>query len=160
MQQSGWVIADKLTFKNGLKVVFAIIFRKSYTSAPVNNAYLFGNLQTFSYQQETNGKVDTRHHVRFWRVPDGWIMPGGYKVDWVASGTYDKAIGISYFTFQIAHKIASETDIERDYIIETLNKHAKPKKVRIIKNYSSAYHHRSSGGDMIITDGSLPIIEL
>ena len=34
------------------------------------------------------------------------------------------------------------------------------KKVTVIDNYFSAYHHRNGGGDSITTDGALPIIKL
>ncbi|MFZ2125888.1 MAG: LssY C-terminal domain-containing protein [Candidatus Saccharimonadales bacterium] len=160
MQKAGWVLADKLSARSSLKMILATIFRRSYHTAPVSNAYLFGNLQSFTYQQDINGKTNARHHVRFWKVPDGWIMPGGYKADWLAAGTFDRAIGISYFTLQLTHKIASDTDIERDYIVKTIKEHSRPKEIQVIKNYFSAYHHRNSGGDSIMTDGALPIIKL
>lgn len=160
MKQAGWVLADELTLISGCKMIVATLLRKSYVNAPVSSGYLFGNVQSFTYQQEVNSKTSARHHVRFWKVPNGWLMPGGHKVDWVAAGTYDRAVGFSYFTLQITHKIASDTDIERDYIVDTLQSNDSLKKVNIIKNYFSAYHHRSGGGDSITTDGTLPIIEL
>ena len=39
-------------------------------------------------------------HVRFWLCPEGWMLPGGYAVDWLAAGTYDKMSGLSLFTLQ------------------------------------------------------------
>jgi hypothetical protein len=36
--------------------------------------------------------------VRFWPVPDGWRLPGGFQVGWLAAATYDRAVGISLFT--------------------------------------------------------------
>lgn len=160
MEQSGWLLADNLTVMSGFKMIIATLLRRSYIHAPVSSAYLFGNLQSFTYQQAINKKTSARHHVRFWKVPEGWLMPGGHKVDWVAAGTFDRAVGFSYFTLQITHKIASDTDIERDHIVKTLEANAKLKHVTVIKNYFSAYHHRSGGGDSITTDGALPIIEL
>jgi hypothetical protein len=160
MQKAGWQVADRLSLKTSIKMIVATIFRRSYSTAPVSNAYLFSELQSFTYQQDINGKTNARHHVRFWKVPKGWIMPGGYKVDWVAAGTFDRAIGISYFTLQLTHKIASDTDVERDYIVKTIKDNSSPKDVKYINNYFSAYHHRNSGGDNIMTDGALPIIKL
>lgn len=160
MNSAGWVLADELTLISGFKMVVATLLRRSYIHAPVSSGYLFGNKQSFTYQQEVDNKPSARHHVRFWKVPNGWLMPGGHKVDWVAAGTFDRSVGFSYFTLQITHKIASDTDIERDYIVKTLESNVKLKKVTIIKNYFSAYHHRSGGGDSITTDGALPIITL
>jgi len=160
MKRAGWVLADELTLTSSFKMVMATLLSRSYVHAPVSPGYLFGNVQSFTYQQGVNNKTSARHHVRFWKTPDGWLMPGGHRVDWVAAGTYDRAVGFSYFTLQITHKIESDTDIERDYIVDTLESIVKLKRVNIIKNYFSAYHHRSGGGDNITTDGALPIIEL
>ena len=55
--------------------------------------------------------------MRFWRCPEGWQLPGGYAVDWLAAGTYDRSVGLSLFTLQVTHKIDADTDIERDYIV-------------------------------------------
>ena len=45
------------------------------------------------------------------------MLPGGYAADWLAAGTYDRAVGFSLFTFQITHKIEANTDIERDFVV-------------------------------------------
>ncbi len=160
MSAAGWVMADKLTINSSIQMTLATLTGKSYPNAPVSSAFLFGEPQDFAYQQEVNGKTSVRHHVRFWRVPKGWLLPGGYKVDWLAAGTFDRSIGFSYFTFQLTHKIASDTDVERDYILKTLSQHSSPKKILVIKNYFTAYRHRGGGGDSIVTDGALPIVEL
>ena len=34
------------------------------------------------------------------------MLPGGYAVGWLAAGTYDRSVGLSWFTLQITHKIA------------------------------------------------------
>lgn len=160
MQSAGWSLAHKLTLRSGFWTVVCMLKRESYVSAPVSPGYLFNNKQDFTYQKNIKNRPFARHHVRFFKVPDGWLMPGGYKVDWLAAGTFDRAVGFSYFTLQITHRIESDTDIERDYIIKSLKDVKKLKKVQVIDNYFSAYHHRNGGGDSITTDGALPIIEL
>ena len=45
------------------------------------------------------------------------MLPGGYDVDWLAAGMYDRRVVVSLFTLQITHKIAEDTDVERDYIV-------------------------------------------
>lgn len=160
MQSAGWLLADKLSFSSSVRMIVSTLLRRSYPKAPVSSAFLFNEKQSFTYQQEIDNNPFARHHVRFWKVPDGWLMPGGHKVDWVAAGTFDRSIGFSYFTLQITHRIVSDTDIERDYIVETLKSTNRIKNVKVIQNYFSAYHHRNGGGDSITTDGSLPIVEL
>lgn len=120
MKAAGWVCADEITAKSTWKMIISTLRRKSYLNAPVSTAFLFGRRQDFAYQQEVDGSPSQRHHVRFWHCPKGWFLPGGHKVDWLASGTYDKSIGLSLFTLQVTHKIDENTDIERDYIIDSV----------------------------------------
>lgn len=160
MEKSGWIQSDDLSFKANLKIISSVVLRKSYPTAPVSSLFLFNRKQDLAFQQEVDGKPNRRHHVRFWRVPKGWLMPGGYKVDWLAAGTYDKSVGFSAYTLQFTHKIAENVDEERDYIIESLKTAKATKSVKIIKSYSSGYHHRNGDGDSISTDGAMPIITL
>ena len=134
--------------------------RRSYHEAPVSPLHLFDRQQDFAYQQEVAGSPSKRHHVRFWCCPEDWMLPGGYSVDWLAAGTYDKSVGLSLFTLQVTHKIEEDTDIERDYIVETVKKGSPEVDVDVIENFSTGYHSRNGGGDLIITDGDLPIIDV
>lgn len=48
--------------------------------------FFFGRQQDFAYQQEVDGSPEKRHHVRFWRCPDGWLLPGGRRSSgWASS---------------------------------------------------------------------------
>lgn len=160
MQQAGWSLADDITARSTWRTVVATLRRRSYKNAPVSPLLLFGRPQDFSYQQEVDGFPGRRHHVRFWHCPKGWLLPGGHDVDWLAAGTYDKSVGFSMFTLQVTHKIDENTDIERDYIVKTLRTSDKKIDVTNIKDFSTGYHSRNGGGDAIITDGDLPVVEL
>ncbi|CCQ45144.1 putative uncharacterized protein yreE [Pseudarthrobacter siccitolerans] len=160
MLTSGWVEADPITPASAWRTLTSTVMGRSYRSAPVSSLYVFGNKQDLAFQREIDGNPRKRHHVRFWKCPAGWRLPGGLAVDWVGAGTYDRSVGLSLFTFQITHKIADRTDEERDFIIETLRSANAVESVHIILNYSSGYHHRNGGGDAIRTDGHLPIIDL
>ena len=160
MTNAGWTRADDLSFASGRKIVRSTLTRRSYSQAPVSPLLLFDRQQDFAYQQEVAGNPAKRHHVRFWRCPEGWMLPGGYPVDWLAAGTYDRAVGFSLFTFQITHKIAADTDIERDFIVDTVQEADPRVTVRVIENFSTGYHSRNGGGDLIRTDGDLPILDL
>ena len=120
MTEAGWIRADDLTFFSARRIVSSTLRRISYPQAPVSPLLLFDRQQDFAYQQEVAGSPSKRHHVRFWRCPPGWLLPGGFEVDWLAAGTYDRSVGLSLFTLQITHKIEENTDIERDFIVETV----------------------------------------
>lgn len=160
MVRAGWHLADELDIRSGWRIVTHTLRGKSYPDAPVSSLYLFGRRHAFTYQQEVEGSPEKRHHVRFWPTPTGWLLPGGTDVDWLAAGTYDRSVGLSWFTFQVTHRIAADVDTERDHIVETL-KEANPSiRVETLRNFSTGYHHRNGGGDRIETDGDLPIVNL
>lgn len=158
LEAAEWTRAEDLTPKSALRMIWATVLKRSYTEAPVSSLYLFGRKQDFAYQHEVAGNPSKRHHVRFWKVPDGWKLPGGFEADWLAAGTYDRSVGISLFTLQITHKIDENTDEERDYIIGTLKKVKAIKKMTVVDDYSTGYHHRNGGSDSIKTDGAMPFI--
>ena len=160
MTRAGWTRADDLSLGSGLQIVRSTLRRRSYTDAPVSPLLLFDRQQDFAYQQEVSGSPSKRHHVRFWRAPEGWMLPGGYSVDWLAAGTFDRSVGLSLFTLQITHKIEANTDVERDYIMTMITDSNPEVGVEIIRDFSTGYHSRNGGGDLIQTDGDLPIIDV
>jgi hypothetical protein len=159
MSRGGWTRADGLSVATGLQIVRSTVRRRSYTGAPASPLLLFDRQQDFAYQQQVDGSPSKRHHVRFWRAPDGWMLPGGYAVDWVAAGTYDRSVGLSLFTLQITHKIEADIDLERDHVVATMSQSCEVG-VEVIRDFSTGYHARNGGGDVIRTDGDLPIIDV
>ena len=160
MTACGWVLADDITLRSSWGIITSSVFRRSYPSAPVSPLRLFGRRQCLAYQQEVEGNAAQRHHVRFWRCPDGWLLPGGHRVQWLGAGTYDRAVGLSLFTLQVTHKIDADIDVERDYIVESIRYHVPSTDVRVLENFSTGYHSRNGGGDAIRTDGDLPVVDL
>lgn len=160
MQKAGWVLADERTLRSAWRMIVSSVLGRSYPEAPVSDLHLLGNRHEFAYQQEVDGNTAKRHHVRFFKVPDGWVLPGGHRAEWLAAGTYDRSVGLSSFTFQITHKIDADTDRERDYIVNSLRYHDPEIQVRVIEDFSTAYHHRNGGGDQIHTDGDLPVVDV
>jgi hypothetical protein len=160
MQAAGWTRADDVTMASSRQIVSSTVLRRSYLQAPVSPLFLFGRQQDFAYQQEVDGTPGKRHHVRFWRCPPGWLLPGGLAVDWLAAGTYDRSVGLSLFTLQITHKIDENTDAERDHVVGAITGADPAAELRVIRDFSTGYHARNGGGDNITTDGDLPIIDL
>ncbi|WP_353829286.1 LssY C-terminal domain-containing protein [Agromyces sp. SYSU T0242] len=158
MLAAGWTRADDLTARSSWRIVTSTLTRRSYDEAPVSPLFLFGRMQDFAYQQEVAGNPAKRHHVRFWRTPDGWLLPGGRRVDWLAAGTFDRAVGFSLFTLQVTHKIDADIDVERDHIVDTVVAADPGVEVEVIHDFSTGYHSRNGGGDSIRTDGDLPVV--
>ncbi|WP_092963830.1 LssY C-terminal domain-containing protein [Agromyces sp. CF514] len=160
MQDAGWTRADEVTAASSWRIITSTITRRSYDEAPVSPLFLFGRKQDFAFQQEVEGNPAKRHHVRFWRTPEGWLLPGGARVDWLAAGTFDRAVGFSMFTLQVTHKIDADTDVERDHIVRTMRDADAAIEVSVLADFSTGYHSRNGGGDTIRTDGDLPVIDV
>ena len=160
MQAAGWTLADPLSLGSSMRIVGAALTRRSYRAAPVSTLMLFGRPQAFAYEQEVAGSPSRRHHIRFWPTPGGWLLPGGARVDWLAAGTYDRAVGLSLFTGQVTHKIDADTDAERDHVLATVRDAVPAVSATVLERFSTGYHSRNGGGDAVRTDGNLPILEL
>ncbi|PZU39309.1 MAG: hypothetical protein DI573_07475 [Microbacterium sp.] len=160
LRRAGWTRADPVTLASSWRIIESTLRRRSYHEAPVSPLFLFSRQQDFAYQQEVDGSPSQRHHVRFWRCPDGWMLPGGIRVDWLAAGTFDTAVGLSLFTLQVTHRIDADTDIERDHIVRTVTTANPGVTLTVIPDFSTGYHARNGGGDSIRTDGDLPIVDV
>ncbi|WP_186317590.1 LssY C-terminal domain-containing protein [Curtobacterium sp. 9128] len=160
MLAAGWTLADDLGVRANLRIAVATLSRRSYPSAPVSNLFLFGRRQAFCYQQEVDGSPGKRHHVRFWATPDGWLLPGGQRVDWLAAATFDRSVGFSAFTWQVTHRIADDVDTERDHVVASVLEGSEVASASMLEHFSTGYHSRNGGGDAITTDGGLPVVDL
>lgn len=160
MEDAGWQQADKLNIKTAWKIAYSSVLRRSYPNAPLSPLFLFGKNQDLAFQKEVDNNPRKRHHVRFWRVPRGWYMPGGYKVDWIASATYDSAVGVSLFTMQVTHSIDANVDKERDFLVKTLQVAGVLRSSTRIEHYFNRYETRNGGGHQYVTDGSFVVADL
>ncbi len=160
MEAAGWVQADPLNLTSAWRMIRSALLRRSYPTAPVSALLLFGRAQDLTFQQEVDGSPTRRHHVRLWQCPPGWLLPGGAQVDWLAAGTFDRAVGLSLFTLQVTHKIEPHIDRERDHIVATLREAVPETTVAVLKDFTTGYHTRNGGGDSLQTDGALPVVIL
>ncbi|MGH7141862.1 MAG: LssY C-terminal domain-containing protein [Candidatus Saccharimonadales bacterium] len=158
MTLAGWKRADKLNLNSSLRMIYSAVLGTQYSSAPVSPLFLFGKKQDLAFEKDVGGNPRKRHHARFWRTPKNWWLPGGYKIDWLGAATFDKNVGLSLFTGQVTHKIDSNVDKERDFVVIGLKKRAKG--INWVRHFTSSYNSRSGGGDFIHTDGSMPFIRL
>lgn len=160
MQDAGWVLSTPITLKSALGIIRSVLTRSSDPDAPVSPLYLFGKQQDFAYQMDVGGSANKRHHIRFWKCPENWPLPGGETVEWLAAAAFDQGVRLSGFTLQVTHSISADIDKERDFTISSIKKIDPGLKVSWIKKFSTAFHARNGGGDMVHTDGNLPIVDV
>jgi hypothetical protein len=158
MLSAGWSEPDSVTLRSSWRIIRAALLHLSYPRAPVSPLFVFQQRQDLAFEREVAGSPAQRHHVRFWICPPDWKLPGGFDVDLVGAATFDRRVGLSLFTFQVTHKIARDTDQERNLIVGILREAGAA--VHVVRHFSTGYHSRNGGGDAIETDGDLPIISL
>ncbi|WP_172458384.1 LssY C-terminal domain-containing protein [Actinomyces bovis] len=160
MRAAGWVRADPITLRSSWGIIASSLMRRSYPAAPVSTLTLFGRKQNFAYQKEVEGNPAQRHHIRFWHAPEGWVLPGGKRVDWLAAATYDRAVGLSTLTFQVTHKIDANIDIERNFVVDEVLWANPEAKLYSWADFFTSYHDKNGGGDRVFTDGDLYVLDL
>lgn len=160
MEAAGWTMAEPLSLKSSLRMIYAAVLGVKYSNAPVSSLFLFGRQQDIAFEKDIDNNPRRRHHIRFWKTPKDWWLPGGYQADWLAAATFDKNIGLSLFTGQVTHKIDANVDQERDFVIATLQQAKVVSSTKVVKHFTSSYRSRNGGGDHIHTDGSLPFVTL
>ena len=160
MTAAGWTLADPVTIKSSAGIVTSVLRRRSYPAAPVSPLRLFDRQQDFAYEREVRHSPSKRHHVRFWQCPDGWLLPGGFRADWVAAASFDRRVGLSLLTLQVTHRIDEDTDGSGTSWCPRSKPRFPSASVAMIENFSSGYHHINGGGDRIRTDGDLPILDI
>jgi LssY C-terminus len=134
---AGWSEADRLGLASSWRLVRAFVFNSPYPTAPFSTLYLFGRGQDVGFQKAIDDSPRKRHHIRFWasslayadtdmKKASFWLNtdrpPDAACVHWVGAGTKDTGISLTRLTFQITHATDSDTNLERDYIVDELRK--------------------------------------
>jgi hypothetical protein len=177
MKKAGWYQADPNNLVTGLRFVYAYVFGLSYPNAPFSALYLFGRKHDIGFQIQTGNPATPRHrhHVRFWQLDTEqethahhgfWqaalsLFARKRKQIWIGAATHD----ITPFAFraqnlQVTHGIDPDTNRERDFIIETLEKRHFIKRVETITTGEPLQFRGQTFGTRIVVDGKLKVVEL
>lgn len=177
MKRAGWEVADKLTLRTSLRAFFAIALRLPYPTAPFSNLYMFGRVQDIGFQIQTGSPPSprSRHHVRFWLLNDDrlshhhtafWhdilhLFTRSKRQIWIGTATHDvSAFAFRIRDFKLTHMIDERTDIERDFLIKSLQDAHAIKRSEIIPAGEPVKFRGQTFGVNIVTDGTLHVLQL
>ncbi|WP_374546118.1 LssY C-terminal domain-containing protein, partial [Rhodoblastus sp.] len=134
---AGWSEADALGLASSARMVRAFLLNEPYPKAPFSTLYLFGRGQDIGFQQPIGDSPRKRHHIRFWALsleraeqtldtPSFWLDTRRPSEDecvlWIGAGTKDTGFSLTRLSFQITHATDADTNEERDFIIEQLQR--------------------------------------
>jgi len=167
----GWTEADKLDLESSWRMVKAFVLPQPYPQAPFSTLYLFGRGQDVGFQKAIGDSPRKRHHVRFWgksleHLPAGpdtasfWLNTdrpaAGERVIWAGAATKDTGLGLTRLTFQVTHATDSDTNAERDFLIETLKDSGAIGDVTLAEAGAPLGHRVNH----YVTDGDVAVAEL
>ncbi len=176
MTEAGWTQADESTFFNMLREGWAILFKKQYPTAPFSSLYLFNRRQDIGFQiQEGNPPTPRhRHHVRFWLLDqladdthhNFWqallqkFLRSKQQV-WIGAATHDvRPFDFRMRNLQITHRIDSDTNKERDFLIKTIKNTGYCRGVDIVESGHKLAFRGQTFGVNLVVDGELKIVKL
>jgi hypothetical protein len=179
MKRAGWHVADHANLRNSIHLGLAVLFNRSYPTAPFSSLYLFGRRQDIGFQIQTGTPPSPRHrhHVRFWQLlPDEseqshhhtkfWqsilhIFSTRKRQIWIGAATHDVGpFALRANSLQITHQIDHRTDIERDFVIETLRTAKSISRRESITAGEPLTFRGQTFGVNITTNGQLEVVEL
>lgn len=179
MKRAGWYTADKSTLSTYIRSGWAMLWGKAYPNAPFSTLYLFGRPFDIGFQipRGKNLSPRARHHVRFWRLerPEDKRHRGHYhfwrrhlqhlfgadEQIWIGAAVDDTSVfGIQWRNGRLTHRVALDTDEERDFLIQTLRDAERVKHTKTIQAgkpfmfRGQQWHHR------FICDGNIRVVTL
>ena len=170
----GWSEADRLGLASSWGMIRAFVFNSPYPTAPFSTLYLFGRGQDVGFQKAIDNSPRKRHHIRFWslslvRAEDTWAggsasfwlttdrPPDDERVLWVGAGTRDTGLSLTHLTFQITHATDSDTNVERDDIIDELKNIGS---IEAVKVYQAGQRLATERVNHYTTDGRVTLANL
>ncbi len=152
--RAGWLQADKSI----PRIIWRLISRRTrYKELPMDQLYVFGRRQDYSYVlPDPKLIVARRHHVRIWKTDrevDGVPL-------WVGAATHDVSIELVKHEFRLFHRIDPNVDAERNFIARNLAKTWQPARSEYMHCVEPVLSAETATGQTYHSDGRLLFLEL
>jgi ankyrin repeat protein len=154
-QTAGWLEADGLSVKSGLKTFLAVTEAKGYKSGPISLLLLQGRKPDVVYQKQNN-TFAKRHHIRIWKAG---VQYQGADV-WIAAATHDIGVVVHKEGREWTHRIDTQVDRERAKVADDLAFAGAVKSRTLVDRPAAPRQDKNATGDKIITDGKMQVLFL
>jgi hypothetical protein len=157
LQSVGWVIVDRSVQDTVLRGALGTLSKEAYLTMPMSILTLFGRGQDYGFAHSDPVKtVMARHHFRLWKAP---FTAGDFTV-WVGAGTHDIGFDRDQRNNRVTHKIDPDTDLEREYIAETLRQTGLVVKTDYYTPANPITTAKTAHGEEFHSDGRILLIYL
>ena len=161
--KAGWIEAVPLNLASSWHMARAFVLNQPYPAAPFSTLYLFGRGQDVGFQKAIDDSPRKRHHVRFWAQNDEaqnglTLMTHDRRALWVGAGTRDTGFSLTRLTFQITHATDSDTNAERDFIIDELTRCGVIRHATLFKpgDKLARVNHYIADGEIAVAEIAVP----
>lgn len=161
--KAGWIEAAPLNLASSWHMARAFVLNRPYPAAPFSTLYLFGRGQDVGFQKAIDDSPRKRHHVRFWAQNDEaqnglTLMTHDRRALWVGAGTRDTGFSLTRLTFQITHATDSDTNAERDFIIDELTRCGVIRHATLFKpgDKLARVNHYIADGEIAVAEIAVP----
>lgn len=148
---AGWQKADK----SKLHFIWHLLWQGHYRKLPMEELYVFGREQDYSYTLPDPGSIAARrHHLRIWKTQR---FAHGVPV-WVGAATHDVAIELA--KFRLFHKIDPDVDAERDFIAGNLAKTRQFTSEEYLNRAKPVFSAQTATGQTYHSDSRMLLLDL
>lgn len=157
MHAAGWYPADPITWRTSLRLIGSVLLARPYPEAPVSALLYQGRQEDLAFEKPDGRRANRRHHVRFWKVLE---QGQEGRAVWLGSATFDRSVGMSHYTGQLTHHIASAIDAEREQLADDLSGAKVAQASYEVSGIGPTLNARNGEGDVYSTDGEIKILRL
>jgi hypothetical protein len=148
--RAGWDETETIYAGSGIRTVLSFFSGGEYRYSPVSGLYVLGRTQDVALQKARDN-IHERNHLRLWMTP----MRFEGKPVWI--GQISRDIGVRFTMKTITtHKIDSDVDETREYLLENLAYHQALVKIAYVDGVGAApieAPRHNLTGDPYFTDG-------
>jgi hypothetical protein len=175
MEAAGWYVADRHSLRNVARQLVTGLLNRPYERAPMSYLYLFGRRQDIGFEIPIVGARGQRHHVRFWaasfaeseqlsvkklRWHDRNSARKNKDLLWLGAASRDVGFAIIRHNIQLTHMIDSDTNAERQLIVQGLRHANLIKNIQTIQLRKPYWLMNRALGGQLHTDGQLSVVTL
>jgi len=150
-EHSGWLKANPINATSLIDISKAILFKTSYTRAPMTPSFWNTNIHNIGFEKPTpKNLVSERHHIRVWKTNS--VLVDNRHI-YVGTASFDKNIKWGGIT----HAIAPDIDTERDLVLSDFQ-NANTLEYHKVTQFVTPGLGKNLSGDQFFTDGKIYIL--
>lgn len=153
---AGWTQARRFGFGSVEGGVRAALTHTSDPAGPVTPSFLAEQPNALAFSLPVGTTFAQRHHIRIWTTD---VQTSAGESVWLATASYDEGFELAPSTFLPTHRIAPRVDVERAFVVSSLQGAGAVAQQQMIQLVPAESGHNFDG-DPFYTDGQAVVLYL